>query len=123
MTTKKTPTRQDDKIKIAILETQLAAIESRMAASNAAVETQLKSINSGIKEIHDKMDMHILHQTVEVTRLKTQQEETDKNYKEKFKTQGQEIERVEAKIWKVGSIMGTVVAALITGAVELVKIK
>src|SRR5690242_6126218 len=100
----------DEKIKIAILETQLAAIESRMSASNSAVEAQLKQINLGIKEIHDKMDMHILNQTVELTRLKTVQEAHDN----KFKTQAEEIQRVESKIWKVGSIMGTIVAALIT---------
>lgn len=105
-----TRTKKTDDTRIAILETKMSSMEARMAADNASIGERLTSIERGIKEIHDKIDQHMLHQAVEITELKV-----------KHNNLSQYVEKLEAKIYKAASIAGTIVAAVITGGVQLFK--
>lgn len=57
---------------------RLTLLEHTVVSQNSSVDSRLSGIESGIKELHDKMDNYILKNSIEMAHISTKTEEADK---------------------------------------------
>jgi hypothetical protein len=87
---------------VALLKQTVGTLEHTVVAQNAATKTELSEIKGVLREIHDKLDTHILAQAVELT-----------NQKAQIKTNTDEIAKIDGRLSRTwGAIIGIFTAII-----------